>query len=562
MIRKTPVSLIFTFILIFYSAAAFPQSDPPANFENLADQERWQEIIALAESAPDRTADVDYYYGLALARLQQWDKAREALLAGRGLAPHDKRFPIELAGVDFIQKKYARAARYLRRALRLDPHDSYANDFLGTVYFLEGNLQAALKYWNRVDKPQLDQVRREHTLRVSPVLLDHALVFSPAGTLKLQELVASEGRIEGLEIFPMFRFELAAVQEGNFDLTFHATERNGLGNSRLERLLTVFRGLPYQQVDPEYFNFRGHAINFVSMLRWDAEKRRASGSVSGPLRDDPRWRYRFTADLRNENWDVRNSFSGPAPVLASLNLLREGVSGEITRFFGTHHSWSLGAELSHRDYRDVAAGTALSPQLVAKGFALKQSAALNYEVWRFPERRLTVNSCLLSQVARIWSTPAQSFARVQGCAESRWFPLAQGDDFATNWRVRAGRTFGDVPFDELFVLGLERDNDLWLRAHIGTRGGRKGSAPLGRDYFLSNWETDKELYRNGIIAFKLGPFVDTGKINDSSTALGSHEWLWDAGVQAKISVFGVGVAVSYGKDLRTGRNAVYTTLVR
>ena len=51
------------------------------------------------------------------------------------------------------------AARYLRRALHLDPTDSYGNDFLGTVYFLQGNIEAALKYWNRVDKPQIAEVR-------------------------------------------------------------------------------------------------------------------------------------------------------------------------------------------------------------------------------------------------------------------------------------------------------------------------------------------------------------------------------------------------------------------
>ena len=65
----------------------------------------------------------------------------------------------------------------------------------------------------------------------------------------------------------------------------------------------------------------------------------------------------------------------------------------------------------------------------------------------------------------------------------RWLPTARGDDYETLARVRAGKTFGDLPFDELFMLGLERDNDLWLRGHIGTRDGRKGSAPLGQGLF-------------------------------------------------------------------------------
>jgi hypothetical protein len=61
---------------------------------------------------------------------------------------------------------------------------------------------------------------------------------------------------------------------------------------------------------------------------------------------------------------------------------------------------------------------------------------------------------------------------------------------------------------------------------------------------------------------KLGPFVDTGKISDSSPVLGARNWLWDIGVQTKLRVLGVGVTVSYGKDLRTGHNAFYATLTR
>lgn len=114
------------------------------------------------------------------------------------------------------------------------------------------------------------------------------------------------------------------------------------------------------------------------------------------------------------------------------------------------------------------------------------------------------------------------------------------------------------------MLGLERDNDrdLWMRAHVGTRNGRKGSSPLGRDYLLSSWDTDKNVYSNGFFAVKLGPFVDTGKVTDAVFPPGSQKWLWDTGAQAKLRVLGVGVTLIYGKDLRTGNNAFYATVGR
>ena len=174
-----------------------------------------------------------------------------------------------------------------------------------------------------------------------------------------------------------------------------------------------------------------------------------------------------------------------------------------------------------------------------------------------PGHRFTFSGNAESQAARLWSQPTQSFEKLTGELAWRWFPQAQGDDYETTQAIRAGHTFGQPPFDELFILGLDQDDNLDLRAHIATRDGRKGSAPIGRDYLLENWETDKNLYSNGIVRVQLGPFLDVGHITDPGTALGSHKWLFDTGLEAKLRVLGATLAFIYGKDLRTGNNAFY-----
>ena len=88
------------------------------------------------------------------------------------------------------------------------------------------------------------------------------------------------------------------------------------------------------------------------------------------------------------------------------------------------------------------------------------------------------------------------------------------------------------------MLGLDRDNNLLLRGHIDTHDGRKGNAPLGSNYFLSNWETDKKIYSNGLVTLQLGPLLDIGKSTDPVPGLGSHEWLYDTGMQAKVRLLG------------------------
>jgi tetratricopeptide (TPR) repeat protein len=520
-------------------------------------EERWPEVIQAVEGASGRTADLDYYYGTALAKLGRLEDARQAFLAGHRLQSHDKRFAVELGGIEFLGKRYSKAAHWLLVASRISPDDAYVNDFCGSVFYLQGNLDAALKYWNRVDKPRIESVRSDPVPRVNPVLLDRAFTFVPASTLRLPELLTTEDRLRGLEIFPDFHLTLSARPDQKFDVTLHAQELNGWGNSKLEALLSTFRGVFFQALTPEYYNIKGSATNVQSLLRWDAQKRRALVSLTGPLQSNPRWRYRVAADLRNENWVIRESFTGPAPPLASLNLRREAASASVTSLQSVRWSWSTGAELSHRDLRNVNPGSTLPSGLLLQGFQLKHTAQLKYHLLRIPEKRLTSTASASIETGRIWSQPGHAFFKPQATLATHWFPRAQGDDLETQQQIRIGNVYGEIPFDELFMLGLERDNDLLMRAHMGTRDGQKGSSPLGRKYFLSNWEMDKTLYSNGLITTKLGPFLDTGHITDGSSPLGSQQWLWDAGVQAKLSALGVKFVLSYGRDLRAGKGAFY-----
>jgi tetratricopeptide (TPR) repeat protein len=560
-LRRMLSAMLVACVILCTSAAITAQEAESApntgQLQSLVAAQRWPEVARLLENVHSRTADMDYYLGLALAHTGRPADAANAFEAGRRIMPRDVRFPEELAGLAFQRKDYPRAARLLRRAVRLAPRDEYANNFLATVYFLEGNLPAALQAWNRVGKPYIDQVQSQPQPGVSPALLDHAFAFSPAATLRLPQFYATEDRVHGLGIFPQYHFDLDALANGHFNVVFRGRELDGLGGGGWLSALLLLRGLPFQQVDPAYYNLRRQAINFESIFRWDAEKRRILVAASGPFQNGARYRWNVGADLRNENWALRHSFTGPAPVLAAFNMRREAGGFDLASYGSGRMDWSVGAELSHRDSRNVAPGAVLTPQMLASGNELKQSAQVTAALLRVPGHRFTLSGEAESQAARLWSQPSQSFEKLTGGLVWRWFPQAQGDDYEMTQAVRAGHTFGQPPFDELFILGLDQDNNLPLRAHIATRDGLKGSAPMGRDYFLQNWDADKNIYSNGLVRVQVGPFVDIGHISDPGTALGSHQWLFDTGVEAKLRVLGVGVAFLYGKDLRSGNNAFY-----
>src|SRR5579875_1271982 len=112
------------------------QGSHNSSLQNAFQSQDWTRVIRLAESSKRRSAEENFHYGMALAHLQRWPAAHGALLAGERQCPRDERFPVELAGVAFQQKQYSQAVAWLRRALKLNPTDQYANDFAGTVYYL------------------------------------------------------------------------------------------------------------------------------------------------------------------------------------------------------------------------------------------------------------------------------------------------------------------------------------------------------------------------------------------------------------------------------------------
>ena len=533
-----------------------------ARLHELYTQQRWDELAAAEGQLPSRSADANFELGMALAHLQRWKESESALLAGRKLCATQKRFPTELAGVAFQQKKYPEAARWIEKALRIDPKDEYANDFAGTVFLLMGNLDAALKHWNLIQKPEIDQLRFDPSLKVQRLLLERAFVFSPQAELRRDQLLATRARLNALGIFPAYSVRLDAREGGKFDAQFHAIERDGFGNGWLQSAVATFSGVPYETVYPSYFNTRGSATNIDSLLRWDQQKRRVWLSASGPWHSLPQWRWNFITDGRDENWAIRSSSSGSAPMLGAIKLKRAIASATLTSIQSGRFQWTSGAELSDRTYTNVTTGSALNRELVVGGWGIKHLASAGWRPVDVPEHRFVIETSAASQFSRLWSNPARLFEKAQGGIVLRWQPQAEGDRYELMQRARGGGIAGSAPLDELWMIGVERDNDLWLRGHVGTRGGRKGSAPMGDRFFLSNTDLYRSIWNNGLISVKAGPLLDIARVTAPMAGLASRQWLVDVGAEVKLSVLGTGVVLTYGRDLRNGKNAFYGSVAQ
>ncbi len=522
---------------------------------------RWNDVVQAVPESPNVEADLRIYLGLALTQLGRWEEAKKTFKQGLHDYPRDARFLVELAGIAYREKRFAKAEQYLRRSLAIAPEDDYANNFLASIYFLRDNLEAALKYWNRAEKPKLSDLAFEPRPKLSPLILDRAFSFSRGSTWSRDQFLTTDALLEGLDLFPRRRFYLDAQPDGSFDLKFYGSEKGVWGATKWEGLLSSLRGLPYQSVFPEFYNINGRGLNWRSVVRWDDEKRRASTEIDAPIAENPALRYRVYLQGMNENWNLTDTI---APNTVAAVKLEKAVAGaEVQYILSGHWQWGAGAEYSYREYRNPIGIPANVAAAFTNGSAISLRSTIQRSLVRIPEHRFSIDSSATGEIGKFFAAPFDKYARIQGSIQTHWLPEERGDDFETRVSLRAGYTFGDVPFDEFFTLGFDRDNDLWMRGHPGLRDGQKGASPLGRNYVLVNADTDKIIYRGAFFTFRAGPFLDSGDIYDPSGSFGSTKWLWDTGIQAKFRIIGsFEFVLGYGKNLRSGQNSFFTTVSR
>jgi hypothetical protein len=546
------------------SSQAQAGAKPPAveQVKKLYAEGHYKELVSLVPASPANLPELDLYRGMALAKLEEWSQARAALVAGLAKNPRNERFLVELAGVDYKTKHYDSAKTELQQALALKPDDAYARNFLATIYLLTQNLDAALDNWNKIGKPRIADLTMEPKPKLRNTLLQRAFDFSPLSTLRLSQLRTTRARIDNLNLFPMYHFDLVPDKTGSYSVDFVSVERNGFGSNKFEALASIFRNLPIA-VDPEYYNLGGKGINLLSYFRWDQNKRRVWASVSMPVEDNPSLRFGLYSDARNENWDLSRTFRGATLPLTDLNMERIEFGPQFRSVVNWRWSWQAHLVYAYRRFRNVRDVLPADTYFFTNTGSLEYRMRTDYTLIDIPDRRLKLVSWGRGNFGKNFAAGLGTFGGIEGSLELQWYPRPSGNDYETTLQFRIGRNFGDATLDELYQLGIERDNDLWVRGISGTRNGFKGNAPLGREFVLWNWETDKTVYNNPFFSVQIGPFVDIGRIKDPSGVFGSTTWLWDPGLQCKFRIFGdIVVLVSYGRDLHSGSGAFYETTSR
>lgn len=544
------------FLHVALLAAQVPPSTIDDRVRALYNSGRWAEAASVAASAPVQSAALVFYRALALARMNQLAQAATLFEEGARLYPRDKRFPLESAGIAYREKNFSAAKAYLHRALRLDPADSYGNDFLATLFLLDENLPAALKYWNRIGKPLIQDVQFAPPVPLDPVLRERAFVISAGQVFTLERLWTTQANLHRLDVFANTRFELLPSGGPRASLVIRAEPLATPLAGWAGAVLPMLRELPYQTLDFDRYNIRRRGLNLTSVARWDSNKRRLFLQLSGPLRMNPRIEYAYSADARDENWNLPAYGAG----LKGLGLRKYEAGADFSIGLSGKLQWTVGPHLAHRNFHNGDAGSFFS-----NGWSAELRNRFDYRLLSWPDRRLHLDSWAILDAGRIFTAFPSRLISTRAGIKGEWFPQAKGDKYSVVALFHAGRTFGNAPLDQLFMLGMERDtpSDFWLRGHVATTGGRKGTGPLGREFALSQLQLDRRFFQLPFIRFQAGPFLDSGWTADPSGQFGSHAWLVDTGVEAKITTIGgIAVRLVYGWNLPHGRGVFYSAVTR
>jgi len=442
--------------------------------------------------------------------------------------PLEKNRAIELAGIGFRAGNYVEAQRHIRKVLRSEPGDAYANDFLATTYLLQDNPEAALKYWNRIGAPRIADVRTEPEVPVNPILWDRAFAFSPAAALSLTDFEDTKARVDSLGVLARYRFEFVPIGAAgeDFDIVVRTLPANTFGGWP-GAIVALARGLPYQTIQYDLRNIQSAGLNVSTLARWDSQKRRLWLQASGPIHRDPRHRVEVSLDARNEVWDTGAEQFRLRKTEAAVNIRSQP---------NARWSWASGVRASSRTSGKLGD---------RNGFLLTYEASVRRRILSLPERRLSVSTSAGFEFGK-------QFDRTTATAVLEWLPRPVGGDYKSTVSIQAGRAASVVPFDEYFALGLDRDHEYLLRGHRGIRDGRKGAGPIGREFLLANLDVQKNLFNRGFFKASAGPFLDVARLRRSEpTSV-------DAGIQLRVSlVSGLALDFSYGVNLHTHLGAFF-----
>src|SRR5262245_31689858 len=435
---------------------------------------------ALAERA---TPDAFIYLGIAYERMREYQRAEGIFKEGNERYPDDARFHIELANLFLGNNDSDAAKTELRRALLVDPQNVPASDLLATIDLSEGDVQSALRSWNKTGRPLINDILHNYNLNFGSRVVRDAVAFHPAGMLHYGDWKTTESRLFETGNFTNVGLEIEPTQiPEQYNAVVRTTSKT---NSLADFLFNIVKGAPFLTSYVNVWNIGNSGVNFNSNYRWDTNRRRLQGEVKIPIPVFDLLHLELGSTWRSERWNLTPTIlpqylSSAFPDYKATTPLRI----HFTQI--PHYRVEVGGGF---EYRNRAAKGNL-PQLYTN--SLNSSVFSAETTLRLVDGRYQSALILQGYAARKILFGNIRFS--QGVAElNNRFTVTKDTRTSVNWSVKTATSRGQLPIEDYFELGLDTYTTNPLRAHTVARERHYGNGPMGTDFVLVNTDVEREL---------------------------------------------------------------------
>src|SRR6478735_8495271 len=186
------ISLVFT--LLFVTVLVFGQVDEA---RQAIDRGEYVRAVTLLSGAlgDQATADTYLYLGIAYRHMKEYKKAEDTFREGLTHFPTDARFHTELANSFLENNDIDLAISELKEVLVLDPTNNYASDQLATIDMSRGEIQEALRTWNKSGRPFINDILHNYYLNFGSWVVRHGVTFHLSSTLRYSQWKTTEARL-------------------------------------------------------------------------------------------------------------------------------------------------------------------------------------------------------------------------------------------------------------------------------------------------------------------------------------------------------------------------------
>jgi tetratricopeptide (TPR) repeat protein len=548
------ISLVLT--LLIGTTLALAQVDEARQAIERGEYVRAVNILS-AELGERPTPDAYLYIGIAYRRMKEYQKAEDILREGSSRFSDDTRFHAELANLFLENNDISAAKSELRRTLEIDPDNSFASDQLATIDMSAGEVQSALRAWNKSGRPYINDILHNYYLHFGSWVVRRGVAFHPAATLRYSEWKLTELRLFETQNFTNVGLEIEPTPVADqYNAVVRTTSKT---NSLADFVFNLVKGSPVQTSYVDVWNIRNSGINFNGNYRWNANRRRAGGGFNIPLPVAGLLQLQLGDTWWFERWDVSSTIQPQFQPQANFYYKANGLGIRVKQI--PHYRFDLAAAF---EYRNRAARGDLPQLFTDNRNTGKFTVQSNVRMWDRTYKNNLYVEAFAARPSIIGN--AQFTGGLARLSNRVVLSTDTQTDFDFSLTGGSERGFaGSLPIEDYFILGIDTGSTTLLRGHKSFRDGRYGHGPTGTDFVLANTDIERRITTLPLFNTLNIPFVnvkwefffDAAKTWDRNHIFQTSKLLLDTGAGLRFETPSHAFNLVYGRSLRDGSNVFW-----